>query len=60
MFQQLSEFINMTSFYTGAVMGAGVVCAVFLVGRFLVHHWKALLIGSAVVSGVSLAVIAMF
>lgn len=54
----LSDFINASSFYGGALIGAACVCALVLISKFLRNHWKSVLLLSVVVSALSLAAIA--
>jgi hypothetical protein len=59
MIETLFNTVDVLSFYTGVILGAGIVIALQQIAGFIVRHWKVLVILSAVVSAVALVGIAL-
>lgn len=57
--QQFSQVFNITSFLSGLVIGVLLILTIQAVIRFMVKHWKGVLILSALISSISLLLFAL-
>lgn len=57
--KEVKEIVNVSTFYFGVAAGAAGVILLQIILGFILSRWKALLVCSACIAAVSLAIIAL-
>jgi len=57
--QELAKYLNHSAFIAGVIAGLGLAAAGYFIGKFIETHWKTVLLICAVITALSLFIIAI-